>query len=136
MDLSSLGLFRAMKGKMDWLTQRQEVLAQNVANADTPHYEARDLAPFDFKAELRRSEAMALRTTDVRHSEGAPRVVGAGPMGVKDRKSYEVNPTGNGVVLEEQMMKTAETAADYQMLLNLYRKQVGMIRTALGRGGV
>jgi flagellar basal-body rod protein FlgB len=39
--------------RMDWLSQRQTVLSQNVANADTPNYQPRDLKTLDFRAELR-----------------------------------------------------------------------------------
>ena len=53
MDLKKLTLFRMMSDRMDWLTQRQQVLSQNVANADTPQYGARDLKPIDFKGSVR-----------------------------------------------------------------------------------
>ena len=47
---------------------------------------------------------------------------------------YEVSPTGNEVVLEQQLIRVSETAMQHQLALSLYRKHVGMIRTALGRG--
>ena len=46
MDLSSMGVFKLMAKKMDWLTQRQEVLAQNVANVDTPKFKPDDSIDF------------------------------------------------------------------------------------------
>ena len=52
----------------------------------------------------------------------------------RERKPYETVPSGNAVSLEEQMMKVADTAGQYQLITNLYRKQIGMIKTALGRG--
>ena len=45
---------------------------------------------------------------------------------------YETTPDGNAVILEEQMAKATETALDFQLTSNLYRKYVGMMRIALG----
>jgi flagellar basal-body rod protein FlgB len=133
MDLDKLPLFALMKRKMDWLTQRQQVLADNVANADTNGYVARDIEAFSFKDALRQSSALTTSVTNLHHipvqSQASDSRVG------KDRASYDISPTGNSVVLEQQMMKVSETAADYQLALNLYRKQVSLIKTAIGRSG-
>lgn len=134
MDLSRIPLFAALKTKMAWLNERQSVLAQNVANADTPDYRARDLKPLDFKTMVAGSApGVRLATTDPRHiamgTDGDATGFKADPS-----KSLEVSPSGNGVSLEEQMMKVSETRVSYEMALNLYQKQVGMLRTALGRG--
>ena len=48
---------------------------------------------------------------------------------------YEVTPDANSVVLEEQMMKVTENQMDYQTVASLYTKGLGLIRTALSRGG-
>ena len=53
----------------------------------------------------------------------------------KLRKPYEVAPTGNSVVLEEQVLKVSETAGDHRLMTNLYRKHIAMFKMALGRGG-
>jgi flagellar basal-body rod protein FlgB len=45
---------------------------------------------------------------------------------------YETTPNGNAVILEEQMAKASQTALDYQLTSNLYRKYLGMVRIALG----
>ena len=52
MDLSQIPLFAALSKRMSWLADRQAVLAQNVANADTPGYAARDLREPDFRKYL------------------------------------------------------------------------------------
>lgn len=142
MDLSNLGLFRLMQRKMNWLTQRQEVLSENVANADSPNYRARDVVPFDFKSAVRdinRVKKLGLAETQPAHITNG----GGGPdhashwlvRDIKDRKAYETSPSRNGVVLEDQMSKVTQTATDYQMITNLYRKQVNLIKTAIGRSG-
>jgi flagellar basal-body rod protein FlgB len=133
MDLGNLGLFKLMSRKMGWLTQRQEVLAQNVANADTPQYKGRDLKPFTFRDALGDSRRMQPLTTNAAHLQGT-----RGPGGVhreqRVRNPYETAPDGNNVVLEEQMLKVSQTSMDYQTITNLYKKQVNMIKTAI-RGG-
>jgi len=133
MNLKNMGLFRLISDKMAWHNQRQEILAQNVANADTPGYQGRDLAPFDFKTEMRRTARMEMAATRSGHLAGTtPR----GSDFKDDRKSgaYETTPDGNAVVLEEQMMKISRNAMDYQTVTNIYRKQVNLIKSALTRG--
>ncbi|HET8726040.1 MAG TPA: flagellar basal body rod protein FlgB [Alphaproteobacteria bacterium] len=134
MDLNQLGLFRTIARRLDWLTQRQGVLAQNIANSDTPNYRPGDLAPFE--SHLRRSvdNGRQLRPAVTRagHMTG---VAGTGEVRAERiDEPYEVEPSGNAVNVEQQMMLVAETAMDHQLALNLYQKHVGMIRTALGRG--
>src|SRR5882724_5931026 len=107
MDIQGIGLFRMISQQLRWLGQRQDVLSQNVANADTPGYQARDLQPLAF--------GDALQQATLR-----PAVTQAGHI------------DGNGVVLEQQMTSLAETQADYQMATEIYRKQIGMLKTAIG----
>ena len=133
MDLSNLGLFKLMSRKMGWLTQRQEVLAQNVANADTPRYKSRDLKPFTFREALGDQRRLPAATTSPAHLQGTR---GTGGLDKVQRQGnpYETSPTGNNVILEEQMLKVGQTAMDYQTMTNLYKKQVTMIRTAIRTG--
>ena len=44
-------------------------------------------------------------------------------------------PSENSVILEEQMMRANETSIDHTLMMNIMRKNIGMIRTALGQGG-
>lgn len=130
MDLGSFDLFKGIAAKMAWLTQRQSVIAQNIANADTPEYHAKDLAPLDFKNTLK------LKLAPVRTS--ALHLAGAGGGGKAkesaETKPYEVTPSGNSVSIEEQMQKASSTGVDYQMITTLYQKNIGLIKTALDRG--
>lgn len=132
MELDSIPVFRMMKDKMGWLTQRQRVLAENIANADTPGYAAEDLKPLDFTRGRGGSAfALTLATTHEAHRRG---------LGPDDRfkvdrtEPYETSPSKNGVVLEEQLVKVAQTNADYELMTGLYRKHTQMLRIALGRG--
>lgn len=132
MDLTQINLFKALNARMHWLNQRQQVLAQNVANADTPGYQARDVAPLDFKALLdKASEPLKMKVTDPAHQGGADRLAG---VRITERKQKEeTSPTGNGVALEEEMMKVADTAQSYDLMTNLLDKSVGMLRIAMSR---
>lgn len=126
-------LFGMLNQKMDYLAQRQRVLAQNVANADTPGYAARDLKPLDFRQAVALQGAVVkVATTDPQHlsvpvddgsyeSRKAPRV-------------YETSVSENSVIVEEQMMKLAATAGDFSLATSVYRKYTQMHRAALGSG--
>ena len=135
MDISKIPIFRMMTAKMRWLEHRQRVLAQNIANADTPGYVPQDLKPLNFKTSVRRdSFKLQLAVTNDSHLPGKIQKTAFGTA-QKSRETYETSPTGNAVVLEEQLVKVADNAAAHQLVTNLYRKQIGMFRLALGRQG-
>lgn len=127
MDLASIGLFNLASRRMEYLSARHKVLAENIANADTPGVKAHDLKPFDF-AQAMRGAGVAQARTDAAH------LVSTRPAAAfrEDRRvtSYEMAPDGNGVVLEEQMIKTAEVRGAYDLAANLFQKHVGMMRQA------
>lgn len=142
MDTSSIAIFQAMTGRMRELQAKQEVIAQNVANADTPGYQARELVERDF------SDVLA----KVANPSGAPKVAKpqvAMPAEMKalgskvaarantraERNAFEVKPNGNTVVLEEQLLSLANVQMEYSAMTNLYRKQTGLLKTAIGKGG-
>jgi flagellar basal-body rod protein FlgB len=132
MDLLNIPVFRVMTERMAWLTQRQQVLAHNVANADTPGFKPSDVAQPDFERLLRDTgNRMAVRATRTGHMTGTAPQAPAGR--VEEVTSGGSQPTGNSVVLEEEMMKVADTQVQYQITTNLYRKHVALIRTALGK---
>ncbi len=135
MTIQNIGLMKALNAKMDYLNKKQEVIAQNIANADTPGYRSHDLKPIDFSRVLKNvtnSQAITPAITDDRHMPP----VNAIDLMVEseDKYTYEVAPAENAVILEEQMIKAGKVAMDYSLMMNIARKQTGMIRTALGRG--
>jgi len=134
MGLDNLPIFQAMVGKLDWVGQRQTVISQNIANADTPGFKAREIESFDFRRALAGSTAhIGPRRTDAGHMAVA---ADAGEKRVETKEdTYEVAPSGNSVVLEEQMMAASENAMEHRLVTNLYQKHVSMLRTALGRSG-
>jgi flagellar basal-body rod protein FlgB len=135
MNFTDIPLFERLTERMNWLGQRTRVLSQNIANADTPNYQPQDVKPLDFEAEMRRLDPVAPARTDKKHLVGT--VAPAGDFDAKkSKKTYETAPVGNAVVVEEQMMKVADSQLNYNMVVNLYRKHIDMFKTAIGRGGV
>jgi flagellar basal-body rod protein FlgB len=133
MNLTDVPLLSILRERMSWLNSRQSLLAQNVANADTPGYAAHDLKPMDFQSELDRQRAPGfggLAVTDSRHI--AVPVSGATQTASGEITQMETTPTGNSVSLEEEMIKVADTQSQYQAASNLYAKAVNMMRTAIG----
>jgi len=131
---TDISLFKAMGSKMGYLNTRQRVISQNIANADTPNYQPSDLTKVDFGRVLRKvtgDKAVQLETTNAAHM---PAVNQLASGKVREQKlTYEVAPDQNGVVIEEQLIKSNEVQMDYALMVNLYRQNVDMVRTALGR---
>ena len=125
MDLAQIPLFSALVKRMGWLSERQAVIAQNVASADIPGYKAQDLRASDFAKLLTQSgPRITLTTTDPGHI--APRPTSA--------NAPTLVTTGH-VSLEEQMLKTSQTSNDYALVATVYRANLGMLKTVLGRAG-
>jgi flagellar basal-body rod protein FlgB len=133
MDFSRLPLFGMISRRMDWLSQRQTVLSQNIANADTPDYKPRDLRALDFRAELRgQTQRLAPMTTAGAHQQS--RIIPP-PYRIDAPRTSETTLSGNSVQLDGELMKVADTTMDYQLTTNIYRRQVAMLRAAIGRPG-
>lgn len=131
MDLGKLTIFNAVKKRMEWTATRQEVLAQNIANANTPDFRARDMKPYEFK-DILRSEAMQINMTT-----SGPNHIAGRQKSIRDfssevmRNPYETSPDGNSVVLEEQMSKLNETTISHKFTNEIYRKHLAMLKIAL-----
>jgi flagellar basal-body rod protein FlgB len=131
MNLPDVPLFSMLRERMTWLNQRQDVLSQNVANADTPAYVARDLRALDFdKAMQSESSGGRMMTTNTRHIAIAPQQVSK--FEDYETPDQESNPNGNAVSLEQEMIKVSETQAEFQAAANLYAKTMTMMKTAIG----
>jgi flagellar basal-body rod protein FlgB len=133
MDLFQLKLFQRMSERMGWLGARQGVLAQNIANADTPHYVPHDMTALKFVDHLNEVGPVTQARTDPMHMSGTTSRA-ASIDDQKTKRQYETAPVGNSVVLEEQMVKLADAQHSYQLMTSLYRKHVEMLKLALGRG--
>jgi len=132
MQLGNLTLFKLMGSRMEYLAERQKLLSENIANADTPNYRPSDLKPMDFQKILRGDQRIRMAVTNQSHLAGLVPPTSYRAEKAAFGKSYETSPNGNQVVLEEQIMKVADLQANYQLATNLYTKNVGMLRSALG----
>ena len=129
MDPTRTGPIALAETRMRWLDARQRVLSQNVANADTPGYRPSDLRPFQ-ETLGRAQNAAAMRQTNPQHLAGAH---GAGPQAQRERRPVERSIDGNGVALDREALRIADTETAHQLAVGLHRRYVGMFRTALGR---
>ena len=139
MELTNLPMFGLIKQRLNWLNQRQEVIANNVANANTPAFLARDLKAFDFKHVIRqhRPKAQQIGTalTKPNHISGNQRRDSEAFREIDVRRPYETAPDGNQVILEEQMIKMNETVTNHNLITQIYKKQLAMFKTVTRRGG-
>ena len=128
MGFSDLPLLDQIKGRLSWLDERQRVIAQNVANSDTPGYVGRDLkAPTDFAAALRQGGTLQMTRTSANH------IAPAAPQNrfqTSAAPDSETTLDGNTVVVEEQMLKMAESRMAYDAAISFYQKSMNMLRTA------
>ena len=132
MPTSDIPILAMLRSRMQWHQERQRVLAENVANADTPNFRPRDLAPPRLDSPNASAvAALALARTDAGHLGGA---AGSGSQfGLERKGAFEIRPTGNAVELEDEMLKVASNQMDFQAAATLYGKTLGLVRTALGK---
>lgn len=127
MDPTDIGLFRLAEKRLNWVERRQQVLAQNIANANTPNFKARDVSPFE--ASLAEQGVTVARTNPA-HLEGFHSAASG-----REQPSNGKSPTGNTVAMEDQLGKVADTASTQELVTNLYHKYQGIFKMVLGRSG-
>jgi flagellar basal-body rod protein FlgB len=133
MAISEIPIFAMLRSRMHWHEERQRVLAENVANSDTPNFRPRDLAPLTFDKPAPRSPSgLTLARTDAQHLTGGE-TGSRGGFRTERKGGFEIRPAGNAVSLEEEMMKVASNQMDFQAASALYSRSLGLIKTALGR---
>ena len=131
MAVTELPLFSMLKTRMRWLETRQRLLAENVANAETPGYRGRDLKAPDFTRQLQAATSVQMASTNTGHLAG---ITQGDPRFEADRsQAFEVTPRGNSVSLEEEMMRIAQNQIDHQTATTLYSRSLGLIKTAIGK---
>lgn len=131
-------IITGLAGAMRHLGERQTVIAQNIANSETPGYQARELAAPDFGAllDVRSDGHVARPTVAITSGMAALGAHGtaAGSGVIVDAHVSETKPDGNSVTLEDQVLKMGQIQADYATLANIYRKQMALMKIAIGRG--
>ena len=135
MPISDIPIFSMLRTRMQWHQERQRVLAENVANADTPRFRPQDLKPLAFG---RDAQVAGQATGQIKLAATDPAHIGAaGGNGAfaseRPLNKYDVRPAGNAVNLEDEMMKVAANQMDYQAAISLYSRSMGLFRTAMGK---
>jgi flagellar basal-body rod protein FlgB len=121
-----------LKTRMHWHQTRQKVLAENVANADTPGFLPKDLKTPSFTREgAPVGGRLDAARTDAGHLSLATGRSGEDPVGAR---RFETSPSGNAVNLEDEMMKVSQNQSDFQLATSLYQKSLQMLRIAAGKG--
>lgn len=109
----NLDIFQMASSLASYAGSRQALIAQNVANADTPGYKAQDLRSFD--------QVFARQQAGARRDEvWTPKAA--------------ASPNGNSVSLEQEIMKASMVKQDHDQALAIYRSALTILRSALGRG--
>jgi flagellar basal-body rod protein FlgB len=131
MPISDIPILSMLRERMQWHQARQQVLAENVANADTPNYKAKDLVQPDFASELSAASSLGLARTDPNHI--ALEMGNGSQFDTDSSGRYEVRPRGNSVTHEDEMMKVASNQMDYDAVTSMYTHSLGLIKIALDR---
>lgn len=118
-DLKILSMASAMAKHA---ARRHQVLAQNIANADTSGYQAKDLEPF--------ADAYSRSMSSV----GETPKTGDNWRVVVSSAAGSVSPNGNSVSLDDQMMRSVEAQQAHEAATAIYKKTIDILRLSLGRG--
>lgn len=124
--MDSLSFFNLASRRLGWLAEGQRVVAENVANADTPGFKARKVS--DFEKMLEENRASELKTTNAQHISRT-----SGPRNVEvsvDENTWGESLNGNTVILEQQTIQANEIGESYQVAASLYRKGHDLLRLA------
>ena len=148
MPISDIPILSMLRTKLHWSQERQRLLAQNVANADTPEYQPRDLKTYSFKATLDQQAAgqpyrggpvSGPSTTGVQMmATSAAHMAPSKPAGIwraPEQADSETTLDGNSVTLEDQMLKMTDARMNYDAAVGFYQKSMAMLKTSTRRPG-
>ena len=135
MDINQIPLMAMLKGKLGYLNQRQKLIAQNVANADTPNYAPSDLKPFTFAQTIKMASVNGVDTALTNPAHIAGKVSPKSEWKSEETPDSEARLDGNQVVLEEQMIKMGEAKLDYDTAVGLYQQSMGLLHMAVQKPG-
>ena len=124
--MSDLAILKLAEGLARHASGRHALVAQNIANADTPGYHARDLPPFE--AALR-DEYAARATRPTHFNAGGAQVYDPRP----DTAFGAASPNGNDVSPPEQLARATEAMGAQDRAMTIYGKTLDILRLGLGR---
>lgn len=127
-------IFTLITEKLGWLSKRNAVLTNNIVNAATPGFEAKDLKENKFDKKIGNINlSVGLAKTNINHLGASPhsQAANAGLIKVEGEKSL----SGNTVDAETEMMKVNETGTKYYEMTAAYNHYDKLFNIAIGRGG-
>ncbi len=110
--------------------QRQAVISQNVANADTPGFVARDMPSFQEIYAPKDAGATRQRATRAGHLHG---LTAGGVDGLIEQDRSFASPDGNSVSIETEMLRATEIKREHDRSLAIYKSALNILRASLGR---
>ena len=133
MDITSIPLFAMLRGRMNYFTERQRLVAENIANSETPGYRPQDLTPFKFSVSGGGAESptvMAVTNPAHMRPTGAEATAAERGFRIQRRADSVTTLDGNQVSLEDEVMRMADSRMNYEAAIGFYQKSMAMIRTA------
>ena len=132
MAADDLAIFAMLKSRMSYLADRQQVIAQNVANSDTPGFTPKDLKPFALPGHGGAAGGLSPVTPTVTSAMHltAPSMTAASAAKPVSAPDSETTLNGNSVVLEEEMMKMSQARMDYEAAVAFYQQSMQLLNTA------
>ena len=124
--MQPLALFALASQEASWLSTRQATIASNVANANTPGYQAQDVRPF---SSVLSHLQLPMASTDPGHIQ--PASLSDDKVKVKPTDSWDVLYSGNSVNLEQEMMKAGEVTRAHSLNTNVVRSFHQMLMNAV-----
>lgn len=123
----NLDIFKVSTALAKHAGQRQALVAQNVANADTPKYVPRDLPPFK-AAYAQGGGVERQKTTRALHLSA-----GTSKGGAPESREVasQASPNGNQVSLESEMLKSVDAKRQHDRALAIYKSGLGILRSTL-----
>jgi flagellar basal-body rod protein FlgB len=143
MDLNGIPLFSLLQTKLGYLSERQKVIAQNVANASTPGFTPTDLKPFEKQPGMDTNSNAGVLAQPAQTDSGVSMGVPLTSHSAAKPRNWltisapdsETTLNGNQVVLEEQMLKMSESRSDYEAAIGFYQKSLGLLHLAIRKPG-
>ena len=133
MDINAIPLFSMLKSRLGYINAREQLISQNVANADTSGYAPKDLKAFNVGQALDAPGASAGLVQPVQTEAGhmsAPTVQSQMPWKVIDSPDSEATLSGNKVELEDEMAKMSQARMDYEAAVGFYQKAMSLLQMA------
>jgi flagellar basal-body rod protein FlgB len=118
-------LFNIISRHNQWLAVRQNAIAGNIANANTPGFRAQDVQPFDVALEQARLDVAATQSGHL--SSGPP---GVPAVELRRGDPWEVTHSGNNVSLEQELLKAGEVNRAYRLNTSVAKVFHRMILTS------